>query len=291
MLGFLAFLLLLATPVWIVSSIILLVKKIQKKDTQRAKITFIVSLVLSIVLCFAIGMSGSSDSKSKKKAETPVQTNTPVETAPTVPVQQPVVAQTEYPVESESITPPAPVESTPVVSESPMDILTRPGHPTYYGSLDQAREIWGDLDKDVVLIDRDYKDGALMLLDGYLGEDTIHTVELYFGNFGTPVSFEEAAPFIAEYLPDDMDQYYTFMSSEKIVPDEGVDKDTYYVVSYSLTGSGEHSYTGSLDVIMQESDGSMQTTSIRFGTPRWMSSLHTNSYHIEDWSCDLCNYR
>ena len=103
---------------------------------------------------------------------------------------------------------------------------------------------------------------------------------------------------IMRYMPYDvMDKWYEYRGSEHVVSDDG-SEDDYYVISYSLTDKGsdasyskEHSYSGSIDVIIEVKDDIVQSFNITFGKPRWMRSLSKNSYHTEEWSCNLYDYR
>ena len=123
-----------------------------------------------------------------------------------------------------------------------------------------------------------------------------------FTNFSdeTFITIDDALVLATSYMPFDiMDKYYEYRGSELIVPDEGKKNSaSYYVISYRLTDEGskayyvnEHEYSGTIDTIIQVSENVVQSIDITFGTPRWMSSLSQNSYHREEWSCDLYDYR
>ncbi len=189
--------------------------------------------------------------------------------------------------------------------ETDMDIVTRAGHPTYYGSVEASHEIWDDVEKGRIHFgDKSYgyNDTPILTMDANRNSDIIRQVVINFENFNEhpAVTLEDALSITATYMPYEiMDQYYEFKGSEMLVPEESrKDDPTYYVVSYRLTEEGssayyakEHEYSGTIDVIIQVNNGSVQNINISFGTPRWMSSLSTNSYLREDWSCDLYDYK
>ena len=208
------------------------------------------------------------------------------------------VAVTESSVET-------PSEETVEANETDMDIILRDDHPTYYGSVEKSHEIWDDVEKNRIHFgDKSYgyNDNPILSMDAYRNSDLIRQVLINFLNFSdTPtVTIDEAIRIAASYMPYEvMDKYYEFNGSELIVPDESREDDpSYYVISYRLTDEGseayyskEHDYSGTIDVIIQVSNEAVDNLDITFGTPRWMSSLEKNSYHKEEWSCDLYDYR
>lgn len=172
--------------------------------------------------------------------------------------------------------------------------------------MEQSHAVWGDVKKGKILFADSHDniaDEIILFMRAYKNNsDIITDVEIYFKNFETPakLAVEEVPPIIATYMPYDiMEQYYQYSGSELIVPDEAADKDNYYVISYSLTEEAgdayykkEHEYSGSMDVIIcTDSVGIVKSASIDFGTPNWMSRLSRNSYHSEEWNCDLFTYR
>lgn len=186
------------------------------------------------------------------------------------------------------------------------EIITRIGHPTYYGSVEVSHSIWGDVERKKIIFADGYDkwgDTSILSMTAYRGSDLIRGIYVSFSNFDEPmeVTVDEILPVIASYVPYEiMDKYYQFKRSQLIVPDETKDnKDKYYVISYSLTEDGnaayyvkEHEYSGSIDVIIEASEnGVVKNFDIGFGTPRWMSSLSVNSMHQEEWACDLYDYR
>lgn len=198
------------------------------------------------------------------------------------------------------------VKEPEVGIDTDLEIITREGHPTYYGSVEASHAIWDGLDKEAVIFAdsyNKYKQGKTILsMSAYRNSDLIRGIEIYFSNFEEPVelTLEDVLKIAASYMPFEvMDDYYEFNDSKLIVPNDNTDKSTYCVISYHLTEEGksaynskEHEYSGTIDVIVAyNNDGTLQNFSIGFGTPRWMSSLSTNGYHEEEWSCDLYDYR
>ena len=196
-------------------------------------------------------------------------------------------------------------EDTNSVSESKAEtdyeIVLRDGHPKYYGSTSAAHSTWDDVEKGKIVFadsyDR-YSDKTILLMAGYAqGEknELISDIEIYFNNFTQldDVDLNTALDVAQEYLPNDIiQQWYQYKSSKKIVPIEDSEKETYYVISYALTEDGssayyakEHPYSGTIDVIIRQAvGGNIDSLTIGFGTPRWMSSLEQNGYKTEDWS-------
>ncbi len=191
------------------------------------------------------------------------------------------------------------------VQETDMDIILRAGHPTYYGSVEQSHKVWDDVeDGKIHFGDKSYghNDTPILTMDAYRQSDIIRTTCINFYNFSDNqnVTIDEAIHIASTYMPYEiMDQYYEYRGSEMIVPDEGKrDGSTYYTISYSLTEEAgdayykkEHEYSGSIDVIIQSDNEIVTSINITFGKPRWMYSLSQNSYHTEEWSCDLYDYR
>lgn len=186
---------------------------------------------------------------------------------------------------------------------SDMEIVTRDGHPTLYGSVEQAHEIWKDVSKGkIVFPDKNdsYSDKTIVYLDAYRDEDMIRTVDIYFSNFEEEedVTLDDALKISASYMPFDIiDKYYECDGSKLYVSDDG-DKANYYVISYGLTDSagdayyaGEHQYSGSIDVIFKVQNDIVQNFSIRFGTEKWMNYPEKNSYHTEEWEYDLLSLK
>lgn len=193
-------------------------------------------------------------------------------------------------------------------NDTDLQIITREGHPTYYGSVEESHAVWGDVKKGKIIFGDSYDtytDQVILSMEAYRDSDLIRDIYINFENFEMPaeLTVEEVLPIIATYMPYDiMEEYYQYSRSEKIVSDDHNDgKEDYYVITYSLTEEAkdkyytkeeEHPYSGSMDVIIKAgSSGIVQEVFIQFGTPRWMSSLKMNGCHIEEWNCDLLSYK
>lgn len=198
--------------------------------------------------------------------------------------------------------------------EEDISIITREGHPTYYGSTIQAHRIWDDLARGKVIFADSfdsYTDDTIIFMDGYHEQDVmidgehekdimIGDIEIYFQNCQPAVelSLDSALSIASEFIPYDIiEKWYEFSRSESIQPiDKSAEKDSYFVVSYSLTDAAsdayykhEHPYTGSVDIILeQNAAGFIDSIQITFGTPRWMGSLDVNGYKSVAWDFDFC---
>lgn len=187
-----------------------------------------------------------------------------------------------------------------------LEIITKKDHPTYYGLTTQAHKVWDDVDKEKIVFPDSfdkYSDKTILVMGGYsLDEENsiIRDIEVYFQNFSTAadISLDEALKIAGSYIPYDIiSKWYEFNESYCLQPEDSTSDDaTYYVVSYHLTDAGsnayyaeEHSYSGSIDIIFELSQKQVVNYfTIGFGTPRWMSSLGTNSYKAVDWEYDFC---
>ena len=192
-----------------------------------------------------------------------------------------------------------------VVTETDEEIIMRPGHPTYYGSLEKAHEVWGDIETGRIHfgdVEYGHDDKPILTLDSSRDSDLIRTVLIIFDYFSEQpnYSLDDAVEIAASYMPFEiMEKYYEFQKSRMIAPDESREGDAiYYVISYHLTDEGkdaydskEHAYSGSIDVVMEAKDERIRSINISYGTPRWMGYLSKNEYHEEEWNCDLFDYR
>lgn len=246
-------------------------------------------------------------------APEPGVTREPESEPPTSQQETKPPAQVSEPSEPEEVTP---TETTPEPDRvdltleptihSDWEIITREGHPTFYGSVEHSHLIWDDVEKGKIVFPDGYDkwgDSTILSMEAYRNSDLIREIYVSLVNFDVPTekTLDEILPVVASYMPYEvMDKYYEFRRSYSIEPDEGKeDTDNYFVVSYGLTDEGktayyekEHEYSGSIDVIIcTNENGQVKNFDIRFGTPRWMSSLSTNSRHKVDWSCDLYDYR
>lgn len=212
----------------------------------------------------------------------------------------------------------APADSTPETQEPPAEtgpepatpsdweIITRDGHPTFYGSVEDSHSIWDDVEKGKIIFPDGYDrwgDNTILSMEAYRDSDLIREVYVSLENFNisSEKTLDEILPVIATYMPYEvMDEYYEFNYSCSYEPDEGKEvTDKYYVVSYALTDEAkedyykkEHEYSGTIDVIICVLENEqVKNFDIRFGTPRWMSSLKTNRMHKVPWECNLYDYR
>ena len=303
-------------------AVVFLVKTLLGKkkgnDTGKSKIITIVAFVLFVAFFILTGVmapapsEGTSNNKTastendikqyedQTKNELPVQDNSANEVSASEPVSDSdvgVVVQGESS-EKEPIN-----ETVSADASDDISIITRDGHPTYYGSVEESHKVWDDVEKGKIHFgDKSYghNDKPILSMSAYRNEDVIRSIDVNFENFNNNpnLDIDEVIPLVASYMPYDiMDKWYVFGRSELIASDDGT-KANYYVITYSLTDEGgdayyskEHSYSGSIDVIIQVHDDIVQSFNISFGTPRWMSSLKQNKYHTEEWLCNLYDFR
>lgn len=291
-----------------------LLDKKNGKDTNKDKIIAIVSFVLFIVFFILTGItnpvadekpsnspsavendikqSEKSDEQGQPKQEAIEQDDNNTETTPT----NTTVESTNTEVSDD-------VANDQDTIDEDLSIIVRDGHPKYYGSVEKSHEVWDDVEKGKVHFgDKSYghSDKPILAMTAYRNEDMIRSVVVSFTNFvnNPNLSVDEVIPIVASYMPYDvMDKWYEYRGSEHIVSDDGSKAD-YYVVSYGLTDKGsdayyskEHSYSGSIDVIIEVKDDIVQYFNITFGKPRWMTSLSKNNYHTEEWTCNLYDYK
>lgn len=184
------------------------------------------------------------------------------------------------------------------------EIITRDGHPRYYGSTSEAHKLWEDVDKGkIVYADSyyGYSSETILMMDGYsMGEknEIIRGIEIYPENFEEPmaVSLEEAIQLADGYIPYDIiAKWYEYDRSYCIKPND-IQKDTCYVVNYHLTDAAsdayyakEHTYSGSITIVFYADSvtGNVTVITIGFGTPRWMNSLEMNGYEQVEWQFDF----
>ena len=196
-------------------------------------------------------------------------------------------------------------ESVNVAVETDLDIITRAGHPTYYGSVASSHIIWDDVPKNkIVFGDKSgtFGDETILSMSAYRNSDLIRGIAIYFSHFENPINFtiDDVLPIVSSYMPFDViEKYYHYEGSKLLVPDDDNEKRTkYYTFSYGLTDEGStayykkiHEYSGSIDIIITiDENDKVDDFSIAFGQPRWMYSLEINNYHIETWECNLIDY-
>lgn len=193
-----------------------------------------------------------------------------------------------------------------LVDSSDWEIITRDGHPTYYGSVAISHSVWDDVERRKIIFADGYDnwgDMSILSMTAYRNSDLIRGIYVSVSNFDEPIKItvDEILPVVASYMPYEiMDKYYQFRRSQLIVPDETKNtKDKYYVITYGLTEEGstayhakEHEYSGSIDVVIETNENDVvENFDIKFGAPRWMASLEINSMHEIPWDCDLYDYR
>ena len=211
-----------------------------------------------------------------------------------------VTADTESAEVSTEIT----TENSTAPVNADWEIITRTGHPRYYGSTSEAHKIWQGVAKEkIVYADsyHDYSDETVRLMTGYSKEEKneiIRGVEIYLENFEEPmtISLEEAIQLADGYMPYDIiEEWYEYGLSCCIKPKD-IQKDTYYVVEYYLTDeasdagyANEHPYSGRITVIFHtdSTTGNVNGISIGFGTPKWMNFLEKNGYEKTEWEFDF----
>lgn len=195
-------------------------------------------------------------------------------------------------------------ESVNIFSETDLEIITRTGHPTYYGSVISSHTIWDDVPKNkIIFADKNETFGneTIISMSAYKNSDLIRSIHITFSNFENPINYtiEDVLPIVSSYMPYDIiDKYYHYTGSRLIAPNEDNSKrEKYYTFSYGLTEEGRssyyekiHEYSGSIDVVITTDDNDIvDNFYIDFGVPRWMSSLDLNKYHQETWECNLRN--
>lgn len=188
---------------------------------------------------------------------------------------------------------------------SDMDIITREGHPTYYGSVKQSHDVWDDVEKGKIhFADGIYghDDNPILSMGHSLDKSIITSVYIDFSSFADTreVSLDNTLQIAASYLPFEiMDNYYEYGGSEKIVPDNADSLEgTYYHVLYRLIDEKadkrsprEIQLSGSIDIFIQVVEDHIKSLEIRYSQPKWMFFLEKNEYHREAWECDLYSYR
>lgn len=180
------------------------------------------------------------------------------------------------------------------------EFLTRDGHPTYYGSMQDAKWAWADVPRKKFHYQKpglSHPGDKILVLIGY--DDIIKDIYIYFDNFSEPMDIylEDALWLISGYIPYDIiDEWYEFDYSYKAIPEDLQKKsEKYYVVEYSLTDKGseagyegKHSFSGRITIIITEDEqGKIKTVMMKFGVPNWMNSLERNSYIKEEWYYDF----
>ena len=204
--------------------------------------------------------------------------------------------------DAENTNKPTEEPTDPVITD--WEIITRPGHPGYYGSTAEAHKIWQDVAKEKIVFadsNQDYSSETILMMEGYSRDEKneiIRGVEIYLENFEEPISIslEEAIQLADGYMPYDIiDKWYEFEHSYCIKSKDDQD-DTCYVVEYGLTDeasdayyANEHPYSGRITVIFytDSTSGSVKIITIDFGTPKWMNFPEKNGYERTEWVFDF----
>lgn len=192
---------------------------------------------------------------------------------------------------------------------SEMEIITRNGHPTFYGSIKAAHDIWNDVEDGKVIITDKYsvnlKNNTLLFLQeyDYKDDDLIRDIQIYFSRFKYPPNLyiDDVLPIVVEYLPLDLiSQWYVFDESYYLFDVDGKVA-TDYVISYTLNNRGKEAYQSdeiaygyTIDVIITVgNDGIVDTLRIHSGIPKSMQSqfLKLNGYKKFDWEFNLEDYK
>lgn len=245
-----------------------------KNQKQYKKSDYIIGWIAIIIICLVLLSRCSKSGKDKKEAE-----NTE--------------AATEISTEVEN--------NTTEIIENDKDIILRADHPKYYGETELAHDVWNNIDKDKIHFadsEESITNKTIISMEGepeFEKNAIIRNVTLYLDHSEDlkDVNLDDALKIAKDYLPDDIiNQYYEYIISEKIIPDDGNSSDTYYVITYGFNkegieayNSGQISYDGSIDVILEESKDSntINQITIDFGKPEWMASLEENGYITEEW--------
>lgn len=277
---------------------------IEKTPVADLKIPKLLAIQCGVAfVLFVAGVIVTPTDKNNKKTTEESSIITEIQS---ITQEQVTELQTEQPIVEEITEPETETTTTEISTEPPtttttirekdIDIIMRRNHPTYYGSVKQSHNIWnGVAEGKIHFADEIYghNDKPILSMSAYRNSDIIRGVIINFRNFDNKsVSIEKALEVAASYTPlEIIEQYYKFDRSEMIVPDNtDENKSTYYTISYSLTDEGKeakHDYSGSIDIIIEVSGNIAKNIDIKFGKPRWMSSLSLNKYHTEDWTCDL----
>ena len=180
--------------------------------------------------------------------------------------------------------------------ESDLDIITRKGHPTYYGEMKQAHLFWDDVEKGKIAFSDssqdDYADDLILSLGEHSNDSDIRNIEIYFQNMqdATDITLDKAVSVVSEYLPYDiLEEWYKFNESYSLIPETQSKEDKLYIASYSLKKE-QHSaiYYGSVDIIIAiNENGQASYATIGFGLPRSLIYAEKNGYTYAEWEHDF----
>lgn len=191
-------------------------------------------------------------------------------------------------------------------AENDLDIITRNGHPTLYGSVKQSHKIWDDIKGNKIIFgdeDSDFDKNTIISMDALSDSDIIHELDIYFANAKNiaPVTVDQALSIATSYLPTDLiDKYYKIYSSEKAVPTEDYKKDngTQYIVIYYKTDKADKTKAvdqyGPIVFIVETVPGNgdnVQDIQLTNDVPNWTMNLHLNGYKSKKWTFDISKYK
>lgn len=187
-------------------------------------------------------------------------------------------------------------EPTEPPKETDLDIITRNGHPTYYGEMQQAHSFWNDIEKGKIVFSDDfqdeYTDNTILSVGENSKDSDIRNIEIYFQNMkdATDITLDKAVSIVGEYLPYDiLEEWYKFDKSYLLIPKKQSEENEIYIASYSLK-KDQHSapYYGSVDIIIaMNKNGQANYATIGFGLPRSMIYAEKNGYSYAEWEHDF----
>lgn len=223
---------------------------------------------------------------------------------------------------------PSPSPTTTVeLSNSDLELITRPNHPVLFSSTDSAHEFWGDENGFLGWKDRSDKkisypdtttnslgsgvdwSPCILAMDsdmsfGNCYNDYIFNIHICLNNFEIPVnlSLDEALEIASSYLPHDtLNTYYEYNYSSCYEPiDLSEHDDYYYEVSYSPIDDSSQdlildniSYKFPLINITLRKSNDGGITDIWIDLHQSICRYGRNSiayggeYYESEWNCDL----
>ncbi len=235
--------------------------------------------VIVVVAVAAVAFTDTPEDKPESEPVANIATEQSKETKKTEESEQPTQEPTEPP------------------KETDLDIITRNGHPTYYGEMQQAHSFWKDIEKGKIIFSDnfqdEYTDDTILSVGKNSKDSDIRNIEIYFENMqdATDITLDKAVSVVGEYLPYDiLEEWYKFSKSYSLIPEKQSKKDNiYYIASYSLEKE-QHSapYYGSVDIIIAiNENGQANYATIGFGLPRSMISAEKNGYTYAEWEHDF----
>lgn len=255
----------------------------EKKPKKKLKKRYIVAIVVVLLIAY-----GVTTNKGDQSNDTPKTAST-----------SQVSSEKDSTKENEKS-----VNESSKPANSDLALIVAPGHPKLYGSTAAAHNVWDDADGNKVVFadsNNSYSDDTIILMEGYSHDENneiIRGFEVYFKNLSQPttVTLNDALKIAKEYCPEDIvREWYEFNGSECLTPEkvDGEDE-TCFHISYGLTDAGnkayqdgKHSYSGTIDFVFYGEKNNINSFTVGFGTPRWMSSLSANGYKTVNWDYDF----